>query len=102
MRQLGDGGVGKPHPLRRCEQLRRERRCGKLVLHIRDMFELMDEPLVHLRDVRDLIDAELPATQRLGNDEDALVVHSGELLFDPLVIPVRKALHIEAVHADLE
>ena len=50
MRDLGDGNIGETDPLCSGEELRCERLLRKLTLNIGDMLQLMDKPLVHLRD----------------------------------------------------
>ena len=102
LRQLGNGDIGKPDPFRRCKQLRCERSRGKLILHIRDMLELVDKPFVHLRDVRDGIDRQLPTPQGFGNDKDTLVIDERKLLFHTLIVPLGKAVDVETVDPNLK
>ena len=102
LRDLGDGNIGETDPLGSGEKLRCERLLRKLTLNIGDMLQLMDEPLVHLRDARDVVYGQLAAAQHLRHDEDALIVDEGKLLFQTFIIPVGKAFQIETVHTDLE
>ena len=102
LRQFGDRDIGKPAPLRRRKQLRSERSRSKLILHIRNMFELMDEPLVHLCNIRNRINRKFSASQCFGNDKNALIVDENKLLLHTRIIPSGKAVKIEAIHTDLK
>ena len=102
MGDLGNGNIGKTDPLCSSEKIWRERLLRELTLNIGDMLQLMDEPLVHLCDARDIVHGQLAAAQHLRHDKDPLIVDEGKLFFQAFIIPVGKTFQIETVHADLE
>ena len=101
-RDLGDRAVSEADVLRLEHEARRQGFFLELVLDGRDVLDLVEEPLVDLRDRMDLVDRRDAAAQRLGNDEDALVVDAREVLLDAGIVPGVHLVHVQAVHADLE
>ena len=87
-RQLGYRDVRKPHFLGGAHEPRRQFFLRQTIFHVRDIFYLAEEPLVHFRDVIDLIHAADPTAQGFRNDEKPLIVDSMKIFFDPIVIPI--------------
>ena len=75
---------------------------GQQDFYIRDVLDLMDEPLVNLRDLMDLVNARDAAAQGFGNHEDAFIVDARKVLLDAGIIPLIHLFHMQAVHADLQ
>ena len=85
-RDLSDGAVGEADVLRLEHEARRQGFFLELVLDGRDVLDLVEEPLVDLRDRMDLVDRRNAAAQCLGDDEDALVVDAREVLLDAGIV----------------
>ena len=66
------------------------------------MLHLMEEPFVHLGNLMDFINARAAPAQCFCNHEDALIVDTGQILFDAGIVPAVHFFHVQAVHADFQ
>ena len=74
----------------------------QLILHIGNMLNLPQEPLVNLGDIVNLIHSADIAAESLSYYEDTLIIATGQMLDNLIVIPTIHLVHMETMYADFQ
>ena len=74
----------------------------QLILHIGNMLNLPQEPLVNLGDIVNLIHSADTTAESLSYYEDTLIIATGQMLDNLIVIPAIHLVHMKTMYADFQ